>query len=168
MSIRRRCSASGLLFLVAIWTTVGCGKGNLTKVEGIVTLDGKPMPGATVSFVPVSKDGKPAFGRTDNDGTFRLTTFRTDDGAMPGEYQVVVVLDEGNEKMAGRDPHTITDEEKRSMRMGTMTPAGKKEAAKKKPPSPVPAVYSDVKQTPLREVVPPAGKIELALRTGAR
>jgi fatty acid desaturase len=48
---------------------------------------------------------------------------------------------------------------------------GKKKQAEeksKKPPSAVPAIYRDVKQTPLREVVPPPGKVELALRSGAR
>jgi hypothetical protein len=164
-----RFALLGSFFFVAILTTVGCGKGSVTKVEGVVTLDGKPLPGATVSFVPVG-EGKPAFGRTDNDGSFRLTTFRTDDGALPGEYQVTVVVEEANEKMVGKDPQTFTDEEKREMRMGTMTPAGKKKVAenKKKQVSPVPAIYSDVKQTPLRETVPPKGKIELALRTGTR
>ncbi|HEV3236940.1 MAG TPA: hypothetical protein VGZ25_08120 [Gemmataceae bacterium] len=171
MRMRRRYALLGSLFFVAILTAAGCGgSGNVTKVEGIVTLDGKPLPGATVSFVPVKEGGKPAFGRTDNDGTFRLTTFRTDDGAQPGEYQVVVVVEEVDEKLVGRDPHTFTDEEKKAMRMGTMSPSGKKQVAenKKKQVSPVPAIYGDVKQTPLREVVPPNGKIELALRSGAR
>jgi hypothetical protein len=170
MRICRRCALLGSVALVAVLTNLGCSKGNLSKVEGIVTLDGKPLPGATVSFVPVNKEGKPAFGRTDKDGSFRLTTIRTDDGAQPGEYQVVVVVEEADEKLVGRDPQSFTDEEKRAMRMGTMTPSGKRQVAenKKKQASPVPAIYSDVKQTPLKEVVPTSGKIELALRTGAR
>jgi hypothetical protein len=169
MRIRRRCALLSSFFLVAILTAVGCGKGSVSKVEGIVTLDGKPLPGATVSFVPVNKEGRPANGRTDSDGTFRLTTFRTDDGALPGEYQVIVILEQGDE-YTGRDPHTFTDEEKKAMRMGTMSPSGKKQVAenKKKQVSPVPAIYSDAKQTPLKEVVPTTGKVELALRTGVR
>jgi hypothetical protein len=168
MRISKRCALLGPFISAVILTTVGCGKGNLIKVEGVVTLDGKPLPGATVSFVPVG-EGQPAFGRTDADGSFRLTTSRTDDGAKPGDYKVVVVVEEADEKFVGRDPQTFTDEEKREARMGTMTPMGKKQAAgKKKPPSPVPAIYGDVKQTPLRESVPPAGKVELALRTAVR
>jgi hypothetical protein len=34
-----------------------------------------------------------------------------------------------------------------------------------KKPSQVPAIYSDIKKTPLKEVVPTNGKIELALRS---
>src|SRR5260370_18785229 len=156
MRIRMRFALLVSVFFVAILTTVGCGKGNVTKVEGVVTLDGKPLPGATLSFVPVG-EGKPAFGRTDNVGSFRLTTFRTDDGALPGEYQVVIVVEEADEKLVGRDPHTFTDEEKRDLRMGTMTPAGRNQAAgkKKKQSSPGTGLYGDVKQTPAQEVVSP-------------
>jgi outer membrane usher protein FimD/PapC len=169
----RTCGRWALLVLftfVAILMNLGCGTSNLSKVEGIVTLDGKPLSGATVSFIPVKKEGKPAFGQTDKDGSFRLTTFRTNDGAQPGEYQVVVVVEKANEEFVGRDPQTFTDEEKKAMRMGTMSPSGKRQVAenKKKQVSPVPAIYSDVKQTPLKEVVPTSGKIELALRTDVR
>jgi len=49
----------------------------------------------------------------------------------------------------------------------TMTPHGarKMPPSRRSPPSPIPAVYGDMGQTPLREVVPATGKIELALRS---
>lgn len=158
-------------FLSAVMlTTVGCGSAGKTfKVEGVVTLDGKPLPGATVSFMPEG-EGHAASGRTDADGSFRLTTFRTDDGALPGNYKVVILVDEADEQFFGKVYKSLTNEQKRDAFLGTMTPMGKKKAAEKKskkPPSSVPAIYRDVKQTALREVVPPAGKIEL-LRSGAR
>ncbi len=45
-------------------------------VSGTVTLDGKPVEGATVTFhlVGDDKDGRPATGQTDKTGTFRLKT----------------------------------------------------------------------------------------------
>jgi hypothetical protein len=150
---------------------VGCGgPGKPVKVEGIVTLDGKPLPGATVTFAPVG-GGRSASGRTDADGSFRLTTFRTDDGALPGEYKVMVVAEkEAEERFVGRDPTKFTEEEKMATRK-SMSPAGKKAASAaavaKKKGSPVPAIYGDIKSTPLKEVVPPAGKVELALRSTA-
>lgn len=170
MRICTRCALLVLFLSAVIFTTVGCGKGTLIKVQGVVTLDGEPLAGATVSFMPVG-EGRPASGRTDADGRFRLTTSRTDDGALPGEYKVVVVVEEANEKFVGREQGSFTNEEKQAARIGTMTPQGKKKQAEeksKKPPSAVPAIYRDVKQTPLREVVPPPGKVELALRSGAR
>jgi hypothetical protein len=160
-------------FFLVLLTAIGCGgkAADAVKVEGVVTLDGKPLSGATITFYPVEESGgHSASGRTDSDGSFRLTTYRTDDGALPGEYKVIVEVKEATEgQLVGRDPKTFTEEEKRAARMGTMTPQGKKAAAeKKKPASEVPAIYRDVKSTPLREKVPPPGKIEIPLRSTAR
>ena len=166
MRILKPWAPLGLFLSGLIFTTAGCGTAKATKVEGVVTLDGKPLPGATVSFMPVG-EGRPASGRTDSDGSFRLTTFATDDGALPGTYKVVVMVQDADDKLVGRSPGTFTEEEKRESRM-TMTPKGKKMAALKKPRSTLPKIYSDVKQTPLQQVVPPSGDIELALRSGSR
>src|SRR5262249_6170903 len=129
--------------------SAGCGNANLSKVEGVVTLDGAPLSGATVSFMPVG-DGRAASGLTDGDGYFRLTTFRTDDGALAGNYKVIVVFDDRELKIP------TTDEERKAARVGTMTPQGKKKQAeqKSKKPRQVPEIYSDIKKTPLKEVVP--------------
>jgi hypothetical protein len=61
------------------------------KVEGVVTLDGEKVSGVMVMFLPVKKaEGKPAFGVTDEEGTFTLSTSNPGDGAVPGEYKVVI------------------------------------------------------------------------------
>ena len=66
----------------------GCGsKNKLHKVEGTVTYDGKPLAGATVQFVPLDSNGTTANGMTGDDGSFRLTTHSTGDGAKPGDYK---------------------------------------------------------------------------------
>jgi len=61
-------------------------------VEGVVLLEGEPIGGATVGFSP-SESGMPAFGKTDDNGVFRLTTVRgggQGKGAMTGSYTVTV------------------------------------------------------------------------------
>jgi hypothetical protein len=153
----------GLFLCPVLLATAGCGNQSLNKVEGVVTLDGVPLSGATVSFMPVEQ-GRAAAGMTDSAGNFRLTTFRTDDGALAGDYRVIVALDDKERK-----PVT-TDEEKKAARIGTMTPQGKKKQAElmSKKPRQVPEIYSDIKKTPLKEVVPTNGKIELALRSSMR
>ena len=165
-----RRAVAGLLLLPLVALAAGCGAlGKPVKVSGVVTLDGKPLPGATVTYTPVNDSGRPASGRTDTDGSFRLTTFRSDDGALPGEYKVIVLVEKEAEKgLVGRDPETFTLEEKLRTRKG-MSPAGQKAAAaaKKSNGPAVPAVYRDVKRTPLKEVVPADGKVELALRSSA-
>jgi hypothetical protein len=153
----------GLFLCPVLLATAGCGNQNLSKVEGVVTLDGVPLSGATVSFMPVGQ-GRPASGLTDGDGYFQLTTFRTDDGALAGDYRVIVVVDEAEKR------DLTTDQGKAEARVGTMSPQGKKKQAEKKSkkPSQVPEIYRDIKKTPLKEVVPTNGKIELALRSKMR
>ena len=46
--------------------------------------------------------GKPAFGTIQADGSFVLTTERTDDGAVPGKHRVTVV---GDLKIQGKEVH---------------------------------------------------------------
>jgi len=57
--------------------------------------DGKPAEHALVVFHRVGKSGdavpKPR-GKVAADGTYKLTTYDTDDGAPAGEYQVTVEL----------------------------------------------------------------------------
>ena len=64
-------------------------------VVGEVTFNGMPCVNATVYFEPIIADGsapKPAAARgvTNELGKYFLTTFRQDDGAVPGEYRVLV------------------------------------------------------------------------------
>lgn len=58
-------------------------------VEGKVTNRGKPVAGATVAFLA---PGAPrlAVGTTDDAGSFRLTTFEPNDGAVLGTHVVTV------------------------------------------------------------------------------
>ena len=71
----------------------GCGPDNpygTVAVTGKITVNGEPMEGITVTFVPDSPEGVSAFGRTDAGGNYQLTTggapFGT--GAIPGTYSV--------------------------------------------------------------------------------
>jgi hypothetical protein len=78
---------------VLLLTGAGCdGRRTPVPVTGTVTLDGKPVEGATVTFHRIGddKDGRLAIGQTDTTGTFRLRT-GNEDGARPGEYKVVVI-----------------------------------------------------------------------------
>jgi hypothetical protein len=59
-------------------------------VTGKVTKTGQPVAGATVTFVPQSADGRAASGMTDASGVYKLTTFESGDGALPGSYKVSI------------------------------------------------------------------------------
>lgn len=68
----------------------GCpSSGNIGWVEGVVTLDGDPVEGATVRFYPVV-DGRGSSGKTDANGHYELRYTRSADGAIVGEHRVTV------------------------------------------------------------------------------
>jgi hypothetical protein len=148
----------------------GCGSSGprTVKINGTVTLDGKPLEGALVTFIPEAKDGHLATGRTDTGGHFQLTTFNTDDGALAGQYKVTVAKTEESKDSTTKTPDQMSDDEKMKMFM-RMSPKGRNQEAKKKLASLIPAVYSDQSKTPLKETVPPPnGKVELSLSASAR
>jgi hypothetical protein len=60
------------------------------SASGAVTLNGKPLPNVIVTFLPVS-GGRSASGTADSQGSFRLSTFGVDDGAMAGKYEVTII-----------------------------------------------------------------------------
>jgi len=73
----------------------GCGQKSgvkLVKVTGIVRLDGEPLPGAQLTFVPLVEGGSAAYGQSDGSGKYRLKISRDTFGAMPGKNNVFVEL----------------------------------------------------------------------------
>lgn len=74
--------------------SAGCGKKadsrpKTAAVSGIITMNGQPVADADVVFQPAGQSPA-ATGRTDGDGNYQLTTFQSDDGAVPGQYLVSV------------------------------------------------------------------------------
>ena len=73
----------------------GCGadKGKCI-VTGKVTYKDSPVAGATVSFAPGDPEGLVAYGTTDAEGMYRLTSLgakKQGSGAQPGTYKVSIV-----------------------------------------------------------------------------
>lgn len=70
----------------------GCG-GNpdlpdLSQVKGTVTLDGNPLDGARVEFVP--EKGRGSSGVTDADGKYVLYYSGANTGALTGKHNVMI------------------------------------------------------------------------------
>lgn len=59
-------------------------------VSGKVTYKGNPVVGADVTFTN-EEAKRSAFGRTNDRGEYRLTTFSSNDGAVPGKHIVTIV-----------------------------------------------------------------------------
>jgi hypothetical protein len=83
--------AVSILLTVGIVLT-GCSNSSRPPtypVTGTVTLQGKPVTGAAITFVPTG-EGEAASAITDSEGKYALTTWEAGDGARPGEYRVKV------------------------------------------------------------------------------
>ncbi len=83
------------LFLGVLGLTAGCTSApsnpKTFPVDGMVNLDDKPIAGATIVLVPISKDdGEAASGVSDASGKFSLTTYSAGDGVRPGSYRIRV------------------------------------------------------------------------------
>jgi hypothetical protein len=78
----------GLLSTALIWGCGSPGTAPTAPVQGTLLHNGQPARAARVIFTP--KSGRPATGNTDDEGRFILSTFKSDDGAVPGEHTVTV------------------------------------------------------------------------------
>jgi hypothetical protein len=78
--------------LCGLWMCTGCGGSDhpeLGYVTGTVTVGGRPLENAVVTFTP--SDGRPSKGTTDSSGRFALSYTQNAEGAMIGTHRVRVV-----------------------------------------------------------------------------
>lgn len=107
--------ASLILAACLITFATGCGgSGNtppLGKVSGTVTLNGEPLDGATIEFLP--SNGRPSIGMTDADGHYDLLFRAGTPGALIGTHTVRITSQrsrsggEGGEPLVEARPETV-------------------------------------------------------------
>lgn len=126
----------GILLLSA----AGCRKKHsgpdVMPAGGTVSFQGRPVSGALVVCCPASPSAPAAYGNTDSEGRFQLTTYEPGDGAVAGEYRVTV------------SKNTVTG-------MSIEEAEAYYQREKKNPPLPtvthhLPQKYDDAANTPLR------------------
>jgi hypothetical protein len=147
----------GLLVLAGLCLALllGCGQ-KTVPVKGVVTYNGKPLANAFVQFIPEDGGGRDASGTTDANGAFQLSTFRPNDGALPGSYKVTVQYSEPVEVPA--DLKTAEDVQAAMVRAG----------ASKKPSIVLPPTYTQPDKTILKCRVPDDGDVKLDLKSTGR
>jgi hypothetical protein len=157
MVVRIRWVAVGAVLMLAALT--GCwgksevkGRPKVYPVSGRITYKGEPVVGADVTFVCEEKE-RSAFGRTDSQGRFKLTTFSPNDGAVEGKHLVTVVkVDHGE-----APPQPPVDDP-------AYDPEAVNRAAAAPPPkSLVPVKYGNPKTTDLFVVVTAGDNPEVTL-----
>ena len=96
---------------VALACIAGCGPVSSVPVEGTVTLQGKPLEGATVMFTSMRGSGPgPFVAKTDESGRFALgPRDRPGAGAEVGEYSVIIatVASDPNESAPIKAPKEV-------------------------------------------------------------
>jgi hypothetical protein len=156
MGLRTRGIPLVIVLLVGL---AGCGGKGITPVRGVVTLEGEPLAGATVLFMPEDEEeGRPATGFTSADGSFQLMTFKVNDGALPGTYRVLIKKTE-----AAQDQYAA----ERSAKERAKAKFEDKVAHNKKKPE-VPEAYARFDKTPLRCTVPASGAVTFNLHKDGR
>ncbi len=85
-----------------------CGSGDRMQVypvSGVIKFNGQPMKGGgSIAFLPMeSKPGKMPGGMILEDGTYKLTTYEGNDGALPGEYRVAIT------QITVEEPESVID-----------------------------------------------------------
>jgi hypothetical protein len=84
-----------LLVGFAAVLVLGCGSNSFAPVSGRITLDNKPLAGATVLFVPMAEKGSiqagiGSVGTTDENGAYTLKTTKGQTGAQTGKHRVSI------------------------------------------------------------------------------
>ncbi|MDR1480796.1 MAG: carboxypeptidase-like regulatory domain-containing protein [Planctomycetaceae bacterium] len=125
----------------------------LVPAEGVLKFNGELVEGATILFSPVSQS-KAASSVTDTNGKFKMMTLNPNDGAYPGEYNVVV---KKTEERGEIDEPVNVDELSKS---GRIVIKDTRELIQH-----LPQKYASFNTTDLKITIPPEGnkKIEINL-----
>ena len=121
-------SSSIVVVLLLCCGLPGCGGGaqpDFHKVQGKVTLDGEPLPEATLTFERIAGEqmefARPSICISGADGTFAPWTLTEGDGLPAGKYRVGVFA----QKQVGGPPVTegMTDAELARIKWKSVVPA---------------------------------------------
>jgi hypothetical protein len=100
----RNCLSLAPVMAACLMVCAGCGGLNgRYPVSGKVLYNGEPAIGATVTFIRKDAASQSHQGVVGEDGTFTLAG-PAGEGALPGEYTVLVEWKEGSGKVKGRSP----------------------------------------------------------------
>ena len=107
--MRLRLSRALALFTLLILAAFSWGCGSESErpatfpVQGKVSYKGQPVTKGTVTFE--SDGGQTATGEIQPDGTYKLSSFAKDDGALPGHHKVMVIANDADPTlMPGSSP----------------------------------------------------------------
>ena len=154
-----------LLFVLCAGVVAGCGESgparqSVYKVSGTVTFHGSPLSGASITFSPTREGQLAAAGRSDDSGNFTVSTYGAADGAVAGEFKVLVrkyaeqpAADESADSGHSADPNAPVDAGGHGAKKGA-DPTG----------NILPPTYSNADTTPLTVTVTADGENQFELK----
>lgn len=134
-----------VVYLAVFVGLVGCSGNGGSRIEvapvsGTVKYNGAAVADATISF---STTARSASGQTNAQGEYKLTTFDTDDGAVPGDHVVTII------KLVGSDGNAIREMTKEDLAKTTNPTADFGKLLKGQ----LPEKYGDPKKSGLKRTV---------------
>ena len=135
----------------------GCGDG-LVPASGVVSLDGGPVAGATVTFIPTGP-GIPASGTTDATGRFELAIGSGRQGLPRGRYRVTIT------KLRVSGPQAGEAQRGAALAAGTSETEATPDGLLQVIEHVLPARYADAATSGLEADVSSADEHEFTLRT---
>lgn len=85
----RRVFTLGLGCLIGAFAALGCKQNpDVVPVSGTVLYNGKPLPFGIIMFQPEA--GQAAQGEIQSDGSFQLSSYGPNDGAVPGRHKISI------------------------------------------------------------------------------
>ena len=136
---------------LAMLLLCGCGSpvGSPTPVTGKVTLNGTAVGGAKISFLSKNPKGRSASGETAADGSFTLTTFKTADGAIPGDYTITIAKYDASKEQETHVGEGVYGDDYGAMMDGAASGKGAADLYKNQ----IPEKYADPAQSGLERTV---------------
>lgn len=104
--VSRRIAGMGAAS-IGLFLLVGCGPGGKARpavypVSGKVTFKGQPVADAEITYQNPDSP-RVAYGHTDAEGEYQLSTFGTNDGAVEGEHVVTIAKVQKNASAPAMD-----------------------------------------------------------------
>jgi hypothetical protein len=116
-----RHHAIAWLALLGVVVGGGCGRAGPAVYPAaghVQSADGRRATFGVVELTSL-EGGQVASGRIEQDGTFRLSTFSSGDGAVAGRHRLIVVQIVNTERVPLRDHHHVLDVHLRHARYET-------------------------------------------------
>jgi hypothetical protein len=107
LSLETTSRLAGLLVTLSSFAMTGCGDSSRAGVQGTVTLDGAPVDGGRIMFIPTDSKGHNAYADI-KEGKYEVAA---DKGPSLGTHKVEILwYKKTGKKVVGSDPPNLVEE----------------------------------------------------------